>query len=143
MQEKVKKLQQFFQHHGCWLLLGVILLLGLFCNVAAAGNNRTVIALPQAQSSTLTALPGSETDDEAAFRWDYRFQCRMPLRIDSRTPNRLHGAPVNEPNFCIEPDRRINDCIWQCKLRYDEIKYNYYRRLWHRVLPTRAGPAES
>lgn len=90
-------------------------------------------------NSYLAPFPGGEADDEAAVRWNYQCRTNMAIRLDNRNtfrssvPTPGNGAEV-ETVVCVlvpVPDK----FLW----RNQPLK-TYYRRLWQKILPSRAGP---
>ena len=63
------------------------------------------------KSSQLADFPGDRSDDEAAVRWNYRCRTNAALRLDNRS------------------------FLW-----HKQPLLTYYRRLWQKILPSRAGP---
>ena len=90
-------------------------------------------------NSHLAAFPSGETDDNAAVRWDYRCRTNMALRLDNRN-NYRSTIPMqgNSAELLATPccTGSVNNAyIW-----HKQPLLTYYRRLWQKILPPRAGP---
>ena len=90
------------------------------------------------KSSTLAAAPGTERDDHAALRWNYR--CRAIFVVRGEKRNNLHTVTPSE-RMTIQinssfPDIKSDKTF----LLSNQPEFTYYRRLWQKILPSRAGP---
>ena len=122
----------------------VLLLIGLLGQLSfgASGNNVGQCKLRnRAICHSILNSTVPENDDSAAVRWDYRCRSNGAVRLDNRQNLRaftaLHVVPENSG---IVPDTTLSLSQVIYPLGYNEIKLIYYRRLWQKVLPMRAGP---
>ena len=91
------------------------------------------------KSSQLADFPGDRSDDEAAVRWNYRCRTNAALRLDNRNNFRTMNPPQNNAVEVLSPDgfSTITDKSF---LWHKQPLLTYYRRLWQKILPSRAGP---
>ena len=83
----------------------------------------------------------TDSNDNAAVRWDCRWRSNSAVRQNSRQHLRSFTFPYTFPeNSGVMPENtlRWNQIVYPTG--YNEVKFTYYRRLWQRVLPMRAGP---
>ena len=96
-------------------------------------------AAQTADNSSLAPFPGGEADDEAAVRWDYQCRSNAAVRLDknnnfrSNTPVPGNGCAVEDVSCSIVP--AADSFLW-----HNQPIKRYYRRLWQKILPSRAGP---
>jgi hypothetical protein len=90
-------------------------------------------------NSQLAAFPGKQADDEAAVRWNYNCRVNFALRLDKgsnlRTTVPMHGNGV-ELHTALFPALASDIKV----LSHNQPSKTYYRRLWQKILPSRAGP---
>ena len=90
-------------------------------------------------NSHLAPFPGGEADDSAAVRWDYQCRSNMAVRLDknnnlrSNVPMPGNGAEIEKVSCSVIP--ATDSFIW-----HNQPLKTYYRRLWQKILPSRAGP---
>lgn len=90
-------------------------------------------------NSQLAAFPGNPTDDEAAVRWNFNCRTNIALRLDrgnnfrTTVPMQGNGVELHTAVFsALASDIRV---LW-----HNQPLKTYYRRLWQKILPSRAGP---
>ena len=138
VQKKLEQLRNFFRCPAMGMLLVFLTLFSLLAFTAVY----TETALPEASaahSNSMTAFPGAE-NEESAIRWDYRCRNNLLVRLEKRggsrtVPEPLKFSPVDVVNRIVEREK-INHSLY-C----NQQNSAYYRRLWQKILPTRAGPA--
>ena len=90
-------------------------------------------------NSHLAPFPSGDTDDNAAVRWNYRYRTNLALRLDNRNncrsiiPMQGNSAELLAVSCCTVSGNNAH--IW-----HDQPLKRYYRRLWQKILPSRAGP---
>lgn len=121
--------------------------LAIFCLFAGVLSMLTLLEpevelrcfIEEVSNSHLTAFPGGDVDNEAAVRWNCRQRTNTALRLDNR--NNFRAAPPvqnSSAEFRNIPCSEIlfaNSFLW-----HNQPLLTYYRRLWQKILPPRAGP---
>ena len=138
MQKKLEQMRNLFRRPVVGMLLVFLSFFSILASSAVLAEN----CLPDAsivQSNSMTAFPGAE-NEESAIRWDYRCRNHLLVRLEKRNNSRtvpvpFKFSPVDVVNRIIEREK-INHSLY-CS----QQKSAYYRRLWQKILPTRAGPA--
>ena len=138
MQKKLEQMRNLFRCPVVGMLLVFLSFFSILASSAVLAEN----CLPDAsivQSNSMTAFPGAE-NEESAIRWDYRCRNNLVVRLEKRNNSRTvpvpcKFSPVDVVNRIIEREK-INHSLY-CS----QQKSAYYRRLWQKILPTRAGPA--
>ena len=138
MQKKLEQMRNLFRRPVVGMLLVFLSFFSILASSAVLAEN----CLPDAsivQSNSMTAFPGAE-NEESAIRWDYRCRNHLVVRLEKRggsrtVPEPFKFSPVDVVNRIIEREK-INHSLY-C----NQQNSAYYRRLWQKILPTRAGPA--
>ena len=138
MQKKLEQVRNLFRRPAVGMLLVFLSFFSILASSAILAEN----CLPDtraAQTNDLAAFPGAE-NEESAIRWDYRYRNHLVVRLEKRggsrtVPEPFKFSPVDVVNRIIEREK-INHSLY-C----NQQKSAYYRRLWQKILPTRAGPA--
>lgn len=135
------KFSQLCNQYGCWLIIFAALATVMFhsADKTAAADNTAVYVEIQESVLTESSCP---QDTEAAFRWDSFQRLGAANRVDNRSGGRQQSpvVPHNEVVNVAESSSSVDLLMQNCLQQYIEIKNCYYRKLWCRVLPTRAGP---
>ena len=139
VQKKLEQLRNFFRCP----VIGVLLVFLSFFSLLAFSAVCIANALPDtpaaAQSNSMTAFPGAE-NEESAIRWDYRCRNNLLVRLEKRSNSRTLSEP-----FKFSPVDVVNRIVEREKINHflycNQHNSAYYRRLWQKILPTRAGPA--
>ena len=121
----------------CMLVFALFSFFAVSCmvplEVEAYRADRTV------NNSSLASFPGGAADDGAAVRWDYQCRSNMAVRLDKNN-NFRSNAPVPD-NGCSAANipcsivPAADSFLW-----HNQPIKRYYRRLWQKILPSRAGP---
>ena len=124
------------------VLTGVVLFVCTFLGGAVLVAQNGAAALQySSNSNSLNALPVNEKNNSAAVRWNNRYRTAMPVRLENRTPQ----TGVNyagQPNEDLLTGYYPAEYIAQQYTAYSkEADFICYRRLWQKILPTRAGPS--
>ena len=138
VQKKLEQVRNLFRRPAVGMLLVFLSFFSILASSAILAEN----CLPDmraAQTNDLAAFPGAE-NEESAIRWDYRCRNNLVVRLEKRggsrtVPEHFKFSPVDVVNRIIEREK-INHSLY-C----NQQKSAYYRRLWQKILPTRAGPA--
>ena len=138
MQKKLEKLRNLIRRPAAGMLLVFLSFFFILASSAILAEN-CLPDTPAAQSNSMTAFPGAE-NEESAIRWDYRCRNNLLVRLEKRggsrsVPEPFKFSPVDVVNRIVEREK-INHSLY-C----NQQKSAYYRRLWQKILPTRAGPA--
>ena len=138
VQKKLEQLRNFFR---CPAVVGVLVFLSFFSllTFSAVLAENSLPPANAAQSNSMAAFPGAE-NEESAIRWDYRCRNNLIVRLEKRSNSRTLSepfkfSPVDVVNRIVECEK-INHFLY-C----NQHNSAYYRRLWQKILPTRAGPA--
>ena len=138
IQKKLEQLRNFFRCPGVGMLLVFLTFFSMLSWAAVQAESCLPVSAVAAQSNSMTAFPGEESED-VAIRWDYRWGNGMPVRLENRGNPHTVAAPLNYPPVAV-----VNRLVELDKINHNLFcnKQNsaYYRRLWQRILPTRAGP---
>lgn len=126
---------------GCVLLAGLLLLAGKgsdFCGQPGAGAYQQISS--QVSSSLLNAFAGEKAEDDAVVRWNFRGNSGVLLRLDSRNSFRTLPPHSTGDRIALSADIFEREYVREKYFSSNEVKLVYYRRLWQKVLPMRAGP---
>lgn len=138
MQKNIGQLRNFFRLPAVGMLWIFLAFFSLFVIAAV----QSASALPDGsvcvQTNDMKAFPGTG-NEETAVRWDYRWGNGMPVRLGNRGNPHTVSVPLNYPPVAV-----VNRLVELDKINHNLFCNNqnraYYRRLWQRILPTRAGP---
>ena len=119
------------------LLIAVFSFFTVCCSVSPDVELRkSSAAVSHAQ---LASFPGCETDKDAALRRDYNCRSNVAVRLDkgnnfrSMIPVHGNGLEVQAiSNLLLPGNYKV---LW-----HKQPLFTYYRRLWQKILPSRAGP---
>ena len=110
-----------------------------FSSMLALNSAEVGYSADSIHNSHLAATSNGDVDNEAAVRWNYRCRTNSALRLDNRNNYRTTpGVPENHAELQSVPGTPIlanNSCLW-----HNQPLLTYYRRLWQKILPSRAGP---
>ena len=116
--------------------IGCLLLVSFWCMLAHQWEKSSNEVYTR---SAIAPLPVAEHEDNAAFRWNLSFKNLYSLRFEQRS-NLRNMPPVQSAGISADSG------VWEKVFSYDisyiyaEARFIFYRRLWQRILPTRAGP---
>ena len=124
--------------------LAAVLLLGIGCLLLVSFGCMLVHQLEKSSNEVYTQpaiapVPVAEHKEDAAFRWNLNFKNLYTLRFEQRGSLR-NIPPVQTSGISADSG------VWEKVFSYDisyiyaEARFIFYRRLWQRILPTRAGP---
>jgi hypothetical protein len=139
MQKNIGQLRNFFRFPAVGMLWIFLAFFSLFAIAAVQSASVPADGSACVQTNDMKAFPGAGKED-SAVRWDYRCRNSMPVRLENRGNPHTVSVPLNYPpvavvNRLVELDK-INHTLY-CNNQNSA----YYRRLWQRILPTRAGPS--
>lgn len=138
--KKIDSTSCFFKHPAV-ILTGVILFVCTLLFSAAFSAQDTAESLRfSTNSNSLAAYPGNEQNSEAAVRWNSRCRNGIPVRLGNNRS--LQHTPVIHPDSLFLTSQNPELVIRKNFITYSkETEFTYYRRLWQKILPTRAGPS--
>ncbi len=124
--------------------LAAVLSLGIGCLLLASFGGMLVYQWEKSSNeiytqSAIAPLPVAEHEDEAAFRWNLNFKNLYTLRFEYRS-NLRNMAPVQSSGIVADPGALEKVFSYDILYIYAEARFIFYRRLWQRILPSRAGP---
>ena len=127
-------------HIAVALLLLLLSILGLGYSLKHSAWNAPNIDQGSVAVSTLNSLPISEADDSAAVRWDSQRNRQLPARLEIRSQLRSVCALRGYTPLLFCSSQTCEVVLLSGSLQHDEAFFTFYRRIWQRVLPARAGP---
>lgn len=137
LQNLNSKMHDFRRIGGVFALLSaLVLMLAFNCTVTAEVE---VGAASNSHQSNLAPQPGAEKDEYPALRWSYHGRTLAGLRWESRSNLRSAAPPANW-SLPADDDILINAHINGKLFTNKQPDFTYYRRLWQKILPSRAGP---
>ena len=119
---------------GFFVLLVLFLMSGIFSPDTTACHR-----CQEVNHSHLAAFPSGDTEDDAAVRWDFRCRTSTAMRIDNRNQLRVTVPAVDNAAEAVR-EASGTTCIQNKAIWSRQPLLTYYRRLWQKVLPSRAGP---
>lgn len=118
------------------LLAALMVIFALSCMLSADTEN---YSCQLHRSFEQLSSPENGNDSDAAVRWDYNCRVLAGLRWENRNSLRPQGVSPchllpNNNDLTIKAQSHNN--IFIC----EQPENIYYRRLWQKILPSRAGP---
>ena len=124
---------------SCFCLIFFFAVFAFSSAFASAAAELEYSAANAVNNSHIAAFPSGDVDTEAAVRWNYRCRTNSALRLDNRNNYRsVSGVQNNSAELQSIPScysLAANSCLW-----HNQPSLTYYRRLWQKILPSRAGP---
>lgn len=137
LQNLNSKMHDFRRIGGVFTLLSaLVILLAFNCTVSVEFEAGAASELHQ---SNLAPQPGAEKDEYPALRWSYHGRTLAGLRWENRSNLRSAAPPANW-SLPADNDILINAHINGKIFTNKQPELTYYRRLWQKILPSRAGP---
>ena len=137
MQNKFEKILDFLRTPLCRGL--VVFCLAFAALTAAAVTVQDDVLYGKRVNSGMASFPISEDKGDTAVCWNHRANANTPVRLDNR--DNLRPTPfkssINQDAVSLMLRNLDSDYKYVCS---KEANSNYYRRLWQKILPTRAGP---
>ena len=137
MIDKLKHKSELFRQSFFCLI--IFFALFAFSGIFALTAAETGYSANAADNSHLAAFPAGDVDDEAAVRWNYRCRTNSALRLDnhnnSRTVSNIQSSSAELQSISCGQLSVYNKSLW-----HNQPLLTYYRRLWQKILPSRAGP---